>query len=118
VPTLSIRFGRDHPIAVDNLARFFSAGGNVIYGTDLGNDGPKPGIDRREVSAMNKAGMSPRDVIASATVSSARYLGLETRGVLAAGMDADIVAVDGDPLRDVTALTHVRMVWREGRRVL
>jgi imidazolonepropionase-like amidohydrolase len=118
VPTLSIRFGRDQEIAVDNVARFVSAGGRIVYGTDLGNEGPKPGIDRREIEAMQRTGMSGRDIIFSATVHAARYLKLESKGVLAPGMDADLVAVAGDPLSDIRSLTRVKLVWREGRRVL
>ena len=118
VPTLSIRFGRDREIAVANLARFRAAGGNVVYGTDLGNEGPGPGIDRTEVRAMAEAGCSPLDVVRSATVDAARHIRLESKGVLDEGMDADVVAVPLGALEDPEMLSDVRMVWREGRRVL
>jgi imidazolonepropionase-like amidohydrolase len=114
VPTLAVRFGRDRRGAVDNLRRFLAAGGRVVYGTDLGNAGPRPGIDPREVNAMARAGMSPPDIIASATVESARYLGLDSTGVLAPGRRADIVVLRGDATRDVKALTRVEKVWRDG----
>lgn len=117
VPTLSIRFGLDRRIAIDNLERFFRAGGRVVYGTDLGNAGPGPGIEKREVEAMAAAGMTARAIIASATVDSAAWLGLDGTGVLGKGKDADIVAVSGDALDDPKALTNVAMVWRKGRRV-
>lgn len=115
VPTLAVRFGRDRRIAIDNTRRFLAAGGRVVYGTDLGNAGPRPGIDPREVKAMTQAGMSPTEIIASATVESARYLGLERSGVLAPGMRADIVALQGDAVATAKALTRVVMVWRDGR---
>jgi imidazolonepropionase-like amidohydrolase len=118
VPTLSIRYGEDQEVAIDNLRRFVVAGGRVIYGTDLGNEGPRPGIDRRETDAMGRAGMSNHNIIASATVDAARYLSLEKTGELSEGMRADVIAVRGDPLADRHALTDVRMVWRDGRRVL
>lgn len=117
VPTLSIRFGRDREIAVANLARFRAAGGNVVYGTDLGNEGPEPGIDRTEVRAMADAGFSTVDVVRAATVDAARHLGLASKGVLAEGMDADVVAVPVDALDRPERLSEVTMVWREGRRV-
>jgi imidazolonepropionase-like amidohydrolase len=117
VPTLSIRFGRDQEIAIDNLRRFMTSGGRVVYGTDLGNEGPMPGIDAREIEAMRRAGMSERRIIASATVDAARYMSLDDTGVLAPGRDADIIAVRGDPLTDIRALTDVQMVWRDGRRL-
>lgn len=117
VPTLSIRFGRDRDVAIANLARFRSAGGGVVYGTDLGNEGPEPGIDATELRAMAQAGYSPLEVVRSATVDAARYLKLSSKGVLEEGMDADVVAVPFDALGDATALADVMMVWREGVRV-
>lgn len=117
VPTLSCFFGRDQRVAIENLERFLEAGGHVVYGTDLGNQGPSPGIDRREVSATAKAGMSGHDIIRSASVDSAKWLGLEGVGALAPGMDADVVGVKGNPLDDHNALTKVAMVWRKGKRV-
>lgn len=117
VPTLSVRFGRDREIAVDNLARFRAAGGHVVYGTDLGNEGPAPGIDRTEVRAMADAGYSTVEIVASATVDAARHLGLTGKGVLDAGMDADVVAVPVDALERPEALSDVQMVFRQGRRV-
>ncbi|MDP9066902.1 MAG: amidohydrolase family protein [Actinomycetota bacterium] len=112
VPTLSVRYGRDKRIATDNLRRFVEAGGRVVYGTDLGNAGPRPGIDPREVKAMAKAGMTPLDIIRSATVGSAAWLGLDDVGALVVGMNADIVGLRGDPTTDVGALTDVAFVVR------
>lgn len=112
VPTLSCRFGHGRTLAVDNLSRFIEAGGRVVYGTDLGNDGPRPGIDPLEVTAMAEAGMSSLDIIRSATVTSAAWLGLTDRGYLAAGMRADLVLVPLEALHDPLALTQVRRVIR------
>ena len=117
VPTLSVRYGPDRRTAIENLRRFLALGGRVVYGTDLGNAGPAPGIDSREVSAMAKAGMSNRDIIRSATVVSAAWLGLDGVGVLEAGRDADIVGIVGEVDRDLRALTDVRLVVRRGRLV-
>jgi imidazolonepropionase-like amidohydrolase len=117
VPTLAIRFGRDRRLAIDNLRTFSEVGGRTVYGTDLGNAGPGPGIDRREIRAMATAGLSPQQIVSSATVESARWLGLHSRGVLEAGADADLVAVSGKPLEHAVDLTRVEMVWRQGRRV-
>jgi imidazolonepropionase-like amidohydrolase len=116
VPTLSIRFGTDRRVAIDNLGRFVAAGGSIVYGTDLGNAGPRPGIDPREVRALGKAGLSGKEIVASATVASARWLGLPSIGAIAPGRGADLVALAGNPLDDHKALTRVRIVWRKGRR--
>ena len=117
VPTLSCFFGSSQNIAIDNLARFLGAGGTVVYGTDLGNEGPVPGIDPREVNAMARAGMSGTDIIASATTIAARVIGLEDAGTLEVGKSADIVAVRGEPATDPSCLTKVEMVFRRGRRI-
>jgi imidazolonepropionase-like amidohydrolase len=117
VPTLSIRFGDDLALAAANLRRFVAAGGRFIYGTDLGNSGPRPGIDAREIAGLASAGLGPRRIIASATVESADYLGLRSVGRIEAGMDADIVVLGGHALSDVGALPRVRMTWRRGVRV-
>lgn len=116
VPTLSVFFGTARDIAIDNLSRFLDAGGNVVYGTDLGNEGPQPGIDEREVAGMADAGLSTVDIVATATTEAADWLALEDRGCLAEGRVADIVAVPESALGDASLLTDVRLVFKEGRR--
>ncbi|HZB78728.1 MAG TPA: amidohydrolase family protein [Actinomycetota bacterium] len=116
VPTLSCRFGRDLELAIDNLRRFVEAGGTVVYGTDLGNEGPRPGIDVREVEGMAAAGMPPLDIVASGTTRAARYLGWASAGVLSPGMAADLVGVRGDPVSDARAISDVALVIKDGVR--
>ncbi len=113
VPTLSVRF-EDLNVAVDNTSRFLAAGGRVVYGTDLGNEGPGPGIDVREVVALSSAGMDVHDIIRAATSRAADYLGLDRKGAIETGRDADLVAVG--PLEGPGSLTEIRGVWRDGRR--
>ena len=117
VPTLSIRSGRDRKRGIENLARFAEAGGTVVYGTDLGNEGPRPGIDPLEIDSMSKAGFTAGDIIRSATVDSAGWLGLKERGVIETGASADMVAVPLSALESPQDLCDVAMVWRAGRRV-
>jgi imidazolonepropionase-like amidohydrolase len=117
VPTLSCRSGVGRAIAIENLRRFRERGGRVVYGTDLGNEGPRPGIDPREVAAMAEAGLSALDIIRSATVASAEWLGLEGTGRLEAGARADLIGVPLAALEDPVALTDVRLVIRGGRIV-
>lgn len=114
VPTLSIFAGKGLTTAIANLVAFRKAGGRVVYGTDLGNAGPRPGIDPQEVDAMSRAGMTPLEIIGTATVHSAAYLGLADVGSIAVGMDADLVLLDGAPLDDPADLTRVAQIWRRG----
>jgi imidazolonepropionase-like amidohydrolase len=116
VPTLAVRRGPDRRRAIANLEAFLAAGGQVVYGTDLGNSGPRPGIDRREVTAMEGAGMGPQEIVASATSDAARHLGVEDRGVIAEGMVADLVLLDCPRLERARDLVLVEAVWRQGVR--
>ena len=64
---------------------------------------------------MTKFGMSPMDAIVSATSRAAEMLGSKGElGVVAAGAYADLVAVAGDPLRDIKELEKVRFVMKDG----
>ena len=114
VPTLSIFPRSDTRVAIENLRRFLEAGGRVVYGTDLGNQGPRPGIDRTEVERMQSAGMTTKDIVRAATVDAAGWLRLERKGSIAPGMDADVIAVRA-PVERAKDLCDVNFVMREGR---
>ena len=86
----------------------------VIFGTDAvaGADGRNA---EELVCRVRDGGQSPADAVVSATSLAARSMGLEKEtGTLASGLSADIVAVDGDPARDVSALTRVVFVMKAG----
>src|SRR5437763_8320187 len=70
-----------------------------------------------EMEAMQRAGMSPAEVMISATSRNARIFHLADRGQVKPGLLADLVAVDGDPTRDVSAVEHVRLVIKGGKLV-
>jgi len=70
-----------------------------------------------EMEAMQRAGMSPAQVLISATSRNAHIFHLTDRGEVKPGLLADLVAVDGDPTRDVSAVVHVRLVMKGGQIV-
>jgi imidazolonepropionase-like amidohydrolase len=70
-----------------------------------------------EMEAMQHAGMPAAEVLVAATSGNARIFHLADRGAIKPGLLADLVAVDGDPTRDVSAVEHVRLVMKGGQIV-
>jgi imidazolonepropionase-like amidohydrolase len=70
-----------------------------------------------EMEAMQRAGMPAAQVMIAATSGNARILHLPDRGTVKLGLLADLVAVEGDPTRDVSAVEHVRFVMKGGQIV-
>jgi imidazolonepropionase-like amidohydrolase len=102
-------------VAVEQLRAFSRSGGEVLFGTDVGYMTDYDPTD--EYRYMERAGMSFRQILAALTTAPARRLGGSKRatGRLVAGMDADLVLLDGDPATDIRALSRVRSVWRQGQ---
>ena len=70
-----------------------------------------------EMEAMQRAGMSAAEVMIATTSGNAHIFHLNDRGEVKPGLLADLVAVDGDPTRDVSAVEHVRFVIKGGQMV-
>lgn len=88
-------------------------GVKVAFGTDSGVE--PHGLDAREFALMVKNGMTPARALLAATTGAADLLGLgDTRGILEKGKLADIVAVPGDPLKDIRATERVSFVMKGG----
>jgi imidazolonepropionase-like amidohydrolase len=117
VPAFMIEKGKDvMPTARKNLARAFAAGVKVAFGTDAAVY--PHGLNAREFAVYVKLGMTPINAIRTATTGAAELLGMEGKiGVIAPGAFADVIAVDGDPTKDVRALEHVRFVMKGGQIV-
>ncbi|MGZ8285576.1 MAG: amidohydrolase family protein [Allosphingosinicella sp.] len=94
-----------------------AAGVPVVFGTDAAVF--EHGRNAQELALLVElAGMSPAEAIASATTGAARLLGMEREvGRIAPGYSADLIAVGGDPLRDVRALEHVEFVMVRGKAI-
>jgi imidazolonepropionase-like amidohydrolase len=86
----------------------------IIFGTDIGGMAWTESI-AREFPRMVDFGMSPMDAIQAATSRPAEMLDMKGEiGVVAAGAYADIIAVQGDPLKDISTLEHVQFVMHNG----
>jgi imidazolonepropionase-like amidohydrolase len=104
------------PAARKNIAHAFASGVKVAFGTDAAVY--PHGLNAREFAVMVKLGLTPLQAIQAATVNAADLLGWTGKvGSLDAGAWADIIAVDGDPLKDVTSLEHVKFVMKGGEVV-
>ena len=101
------------PAARKNVARAFAAGVKVGFGTDAAVY--PHGLNAHEFAVMVKLGLTPLQAIQAATINDADLLGWSDKvGTLEPGKWADVVAVDGDPLADVTNLERVKFVMKGG----
>jgi len=101
------------PIIDNNLKRAFASGVKVAFGTDAAVY--PHGLNAREFAVYVRLGMTPLQAIQTATVNAADLLGWSDKvGTLDAGKWADLIAVDGDPLQDITTLQHVKFVMKGG----
>ncbi|QQS46829.1 MAG: amidohydrolase family protein [Acidobacteriota bacterium] len=102
------------PAMQRNLRRAFSLGVPVAFGTD---SAVYPhGLNAREFAVYVRFGMTPLQAIQTSTLNASKLLGMEDKlGTIEAGKLADLIAVDGDPTRDVTQLERVKWVMKEGK---
>jgi imidazolonepropionase-like amidohydrolase len=102
----------EHGISVQKAVK---AGVRIVFGTDMGGI-PWTEAMAQEFPRMIEFGMSPLNAIRSATSRAAEMLDMVGQiGVIAPGAYADIIAVNGDPLRDINALGEVPFVMKDGR---
>ncbi len=90
----------------------------IVFGTDAVAGSHGRNFQELEYR-VTTGGQKPMDAITSATSLAAESLGFGDRiGTIAAGYEADLIAVDGDPLRDINALSHVSFVMKGGKIVI
>lgn len=100
------------PRVVESLEKAYRAGVKMALGTD---SGVYPhGVNGREFAALVGNGIAPADALRMATVNAAELLGVDDRGVIAAGKRADMIAVSGNPLDDIEVMEDVRFVMKQG----
>lgn len=115
-PAVRERFEREQPAWRDSLRRAIAAGVPIGFGSDTGEI--LHGDNAKELTALVEHGMTPLDAIRSATLVGARVLGVDDRGAIEPGRLADLIAVAGDPLQDVSLLEDARFVMKGGEVVV
>ncbi len=101
------------PVISDTFKKAYESGVKIAFGTDSGVSGH--GDNATEFQYMVEGGMSPMEAIQSATTVAAELLGIEDElGSIEAGKIADIVAVGGGPLADVSVLQNIDFVMKDG----
>ena len=101
------------PLIQNTFAQAYEAGVKIAFGTDSGVSAH--GDNAQEFSLMVEAGMTPEDALLSATVNSANLLGIsDILGTLEQGKLADIVAVSGNPLEDISLMESISFVMKDG----
>jgi imidazolonepropionase-like amidohydrolase len=128
-PTMSVYYSHNEPpdtpagkrdrkrvtLHGTSLTKAYKAGVRIVFGTDVGGF-PWTEPIAAEFPRMVEFGMTPMAAIQSATSTAAEMLGMSGQiGVIAPGAYADIVAVPGDPLKDVQELSKVSFVMKDGK---
>jgi imidazolonepropionase-like amidohydrolase len=126
VPTLAIAWAyKDtYPDVFSSLKKTFkklhSAGINIAAGTDSGTPGVVIGKGlHKELELMVEAGISPMEAIIAGTRNAANNLGKESElGTIESGKLADIIAVSGDPLKDIRDTRKIKLVIKDGKTLV
>ena len=101
------------PQIQNTFAKAYKRGVKIAFGTDAGVF--KHGVNALEFVYMTEVGMPPWEAIRSATVNAAEMMGVSDElGYIKPGFYADIIAVKGDPIKDISVLQHVHFVMKNG----
>ncbi|MFC9875562.1 metal-dependent hydrolase family protein [Nocardia salmonicida] len=112
-PELQAKAAQMFPRARTSVLAAYKAGVKIAVGTDA--PAIPHGRNADELVALVDRGMSPLAVLRAATVTAAELIDVTDRGRLAEGLLADIIAVPGDPLQDITVTQQVRFVMKGGK---
>ncbi|MBA9005386.1 metal-dependent hydrolase family protein [Thermomonospora cellulosilytica] len=112
-PELQAKAAEIFPRARTVIARAVEAGVRIAAGTDA--PAIPHGRNAMELVAMAERGMTPLHVLRAATVDAAELISADDRGRIAEGLLADLIAVPGNPLEDISVLTDVRFVMKGGK---
>jgi len=106
------------PVAMANLKTLSDAGVPIVFGTDSGVPTRFMGyFEHLEMQMMQDAGLTPMQIILSATKHAAEYMDLKDLGTLAPGHWADFLVLDADPLADIRNMRKLSAVYIGGERL-
>jgi imidazolonepropionase-like amidohydrolase len=110
----------NRPVLTAARCRLHQLGATIVVGTDAGINEVKPhDVLPHAITDLTEGGMTSIEALRALTSVAARALSVDGRkGRLARGFDADVIAVDGDPLADPSAVASIVAVWRAGHRVV
>jgi imidazolonepropionase-like amidohydrolase len=117
-PAAVERTRTQYAILQRSLAKLARANAKIILGSDTGLEDHLFGMsEQRELESMANAGMTPMQVIVSATSRAAEYLKLDKMGVLAAGKEASFLVLDANPLDNITNTQKISRIYIKGAEV-
>ena len=106
------------PVAMANLKKLMDSGVPIVFGTDSGVPTRFLGyFEHLEMEMMAEAGLTPMQIIVSATKTPAQYLNLKNVGTLSAGNWADFLVLNADPLVDIKNMRNIAAVFISGVEV-
>ncbi len=101
--------------AVNAIKQLRAAKVPILAGTDAGNPGTSHGSAlHRELELLVEAGLTPTEALIAATSAPARAFNLDDRGRIEIGRRADLLLVNGDPTKDITATRDIAGIWKSG----
>ena len=113
-PAMAAKAERLKPFEIASIKMALKAGVKIAFGVDGDTPTFPHGVEARQFASFVRLGASPLQAIRFATMAASDLLGVSDRGLLEKGKLADIIAVHGDPLKDVRVLEDVTFVMKGG----